>query len=92
MVDNTTSTNRNELPDGWEKRELVAGMETVGSFTDDYAGMGGGYKCERCNHYIPIKAIDDDTCPACGRNGLIGTIIKGRQEITAAYPSGWFDE
>lgn len=82
-----------DVPDGWVREELVAGMGTVGSFglTDGYVGMGSGFKCEPCQHFIPIDALDDDTCPCCGTSGMIGTVVMGRQEVTALYPEGWFD-
>jgi hypothetical protein len=85
-----TSTNDTE----WVREEIIAGMDTVGSFglAADYVGMGGGYKCRHCEHFIPIKSLDDDTCPRCGNSGMIGTVIMGRQEVTAMYPEGWFDE
>lgn len=83
-----------EIPDGWVREELVAGMDTVGSlgFADEYVGLGGGFKCERCQHFVPIESIDDDSCPSCGTSGMIGTIIMGTQHVTALYPEGWFDE
>ncbi|WP_256394150.1 hypothetical protein [Natronoarchaeum rubrum] len=83
-----------EVPDGWVREELVAGMDTVGTlgYADEYVGMGGGYKCRHCSHYIPIESLDDDTCPLCETGGMIGTIIMGMQEVTALYPEGWFDD
>lgn len=80
--------------DGWVREEIVAGMGTVGMSDqlDTYLGMGGGYKCRHCDHFIPIEALDDDTCPRCENSGMIGTVIQGRQEVTAMYPKGWFDD
>lgn len=83
-----------QVPDGWVREEIVAGMATVGAgdLYDHYPGMGGGYKCDACDHFVPIEALDDDTCPCCGTSGMIGTVIMGSQEVTALYPGGWFDE
>lgn len=83
-----------QTPDGWVREEIVAGMDTVGSlgFADDYLGMGSGYNCRECNHYLPIEALDDDTCPRCGTSGMIGTVIMGRKEVMVMYPEGWFDD
>ena len=82
------------VPEGWVRQEVIAGMKTVGlsDTFDQYLGMGSGYKCESCAHYIPIESLEDDTCPSCDGSGMIGTVIMGRQEITALYPEGWFDE
>lgn len=77
-----------EVPSGWVREELIAGMKTVGR--DGYKGVGGGYKCDRCEHFIPIEALDDDVCPSCGRAGMIGTVIMGTQEVTSLHPEGWF--
>jgi len=89
----TDGTGR-DIPEGWVRNELIAGMDTVGTlgFADDFAGMGGGYKCRHCDHYIPIESLDDDTCPLCGNSGMVGTVIMGKQKITAMYPEGWFGE
>lgn len=93
MTDNDSGGSVREIPDGWVRKEVVAGMDTVGlSGFDDDLGMGGGFDCPECGHYIPIDALDDDTCPMCGHRGMIGTVIMGRQEITAFYPEGWFDD
>lgn len=82
-----------EVPDGWVREDVVAGMDTIGySAFDDDLGMSGGFKCGSCNHFIPLKAVEKPTCPSCGRGGMIGTVIMGRQEVTAMYPEGWFDE
>jgi len=76
----------------WQREEIIAGMDTIGPLApDDYLGMGGGYKCEDCDHFVPLESVDDATCPRCGRGGMIGTVIMGRQEVTAYYPEGWFD-
>ncbi len=83
-----------EIPDGWEREELIAGMDTVGSFSisDVYIGMGGGYKCNQCQHFVPLESVDDDACPLCDRCGMIATVIMGTQRVTALYPEGWFDD
>lgn len=83
-----------DVPEGWVREELVAGMDTVGTFgfEDEYVGMGGGYKCGPCQHFIPLESVDDNACPACGTGGMIGTVIMGTQEVTALYPEGWFDD
>lgn len=88
-VDSTSET-----PDGWTREEIVAGMDTVGisDHFDEFLGLGSAYKCRRCEHYIPIDALDDDTCPRCEHSGMIGTVIMGRQDVTAMYPDGWFDD
>jgi len=82
------------VPDGWVREEIIGGMDTVGTLgmADEYLGMGGGYNCDTCEHYIPTEALEDATCPSCERSGMIGTIVQGRQEITALYPEGWFDD
>lgn len=79
--------------DGWVREEIVAGMDTVGYMDqfDEYPGMGSGYKCRHCEHFIPIESLDTDTCPRCENSGMIGTVIMGRQEVTAMYPEGWYD-
>lgn len=81
-------------PDGWVREELIAGMDTVGTFgvPEEYVGMGGGYKCGSCDHFVPIEAIDDAVCPACDTGGMIGTVIMGTQEVVSLHPDGWFDD
>lgn len=86
-------TNREEqsvdVPDGWVREELISGMNTIGR--DEYPGASGGFKCDRCSHFVPIESVEDAVCPACGRGGLIGTIIAGAQVQTFLYPEGWFE-
>lgn len=90
----SNSGTEQDIPDGWVREELIAGMDTVGSFgiPDEYVGMGGGYKCDPCGHFIPLESLDEATCPLCGTSGLIGTVIMGTQRVTALYPEGWFDD
>lgn len=87
-------SERIDVPEGWVREDLVAGMDTIGDLgiASEYVGMGGGFKCEPCDHFIPIESVDEAECPVCGTRGLIGTIIMGRQDVTALYPEGWFDE
>lgn len=90
MTDNSEAETEHDVPDGWVREVRTAGMDTVGSFSD-YEDCSGGYKCDTCGHYIPIKSIDVDVCPMCGRGGMIGTVVMGLQEITVLSPEGWFD-
>lgn len=93
MTSDSEDTEDLHVPDGWVREELIAGMDTVGSLglAEQYAGMGGGYKCETCDHYIPLESIEGDACPSCDTSGMIGTVIMGTQTVTAMYPEGWFD-
>lgn len=79
-----------DVPDGWVREEKIVGMNVVGR--DGYQDIGGGYKCETCDHYIPIESIDDSCCPMCGTCGMLGTVIMGSQEHHILSPKGWFDE
>lgn len=92
----STPQDTHETPDGWTREDIVAGMDTVGigDHFDEFLGLGSGYRCRRCEHFIPIDALDDDddTCPRCEHSGMIGTVIMGRQDVTVMYPDGWFDE
>lgn len=94
MNDHSENENEVKVPAGWVREQLVAGMDTVGSFgsADEYVGMGGGFKCDQCQHFIPIESVDDSTCPSCGTSGMVGTVIMGTQVVTAMHPEDWFDE
>lgn len=96
MPEESTPRDQHETPDGWTREEIVAGMDTVGisDHFDEFLGLGSGYRCRRCEHFIPINALDDDddTCPRCEHSGMNGTVIMGRQDVTAMYPDGWFDD
>ena len=80
-----------DVPDGWVRQVRTAGMDTVSNF-NDHNECSGGYKCDSCEHYVPIKSIDDDACPMCERRGMIGTVVMGLQQVTVLSPEGWFDE
>lgn len=69
-------------------------MDTVGTLgrAEEYLGLGGGFKCETCSHFLPIEAVENAVCPVCGSGGLIGTVIMGAQWVTVLYPKGWFDD
>lgn len=78
------------VPDGWVREERLAGMDTIGR--DGYDDIGGGFKCDNCAHYVPLESIEGDTCPQCGRGGMIGTVVMGIQEVTILSPEGWFSD
>jgi hypothetical protein len=84
-----TDSGTTPVPDGWEREEMVAGMGTVTSLWDG-PQIGGGLKCDRCDHFIPIDELAEPVCPMCDSRGLIGTIIQGRQEVTMLFPSGLY--
>ncbi len=81
------------IPTGWVREEIVAGMDTVGDWglADQYPGLGSGMKCRHCEHFVPIDAVEGEHCPTCD-NWMTGTVIMGMQDVTALYPEGWFDD
>ncbi|UIO98931.1 hypothetical protein Hbl1158_10330 [Halobaculum sp. CBA1158] len=94
-ADGEASGEQEDVPDGWIRRDLIGGMDTVGSLglAEKYEGIGGGYCCRPCDHYVPIDAVDEPVCPMCGYSSMIGTVIMGTQEVTALHPEGWsFDD
>lgn len=78
------------VPEGWVREDRKGGIG--GLRFDAFDGPASGWKCDNCDHYIPLDAIDGDTCPQCGRSGMIGTVVMGLQTITVLSPEGWFDE
>ena len=76
------------IPDGWVREDRLDGMNLV----HEDGHFGGVYKCDRCDHFIPIETVDEAVCPSCGTGGLIGTVIMGTQEVTFLYPADFFDD